>query len=307
MDDTEKAEATIAFIQSRLEKHDNDKLKEALAIGKFIFEVYYNSRYSASTSSPPMSFRALCADPRVKHDLGLSRRTLADYVRVYMQMRLYPPGTESLGLSHRIKLLIAQPRALKRISVEAVENNWTVSQTAEAVRASNPRGAAAKPAKPYPALLQVIYEISRALEHAEDIDPAEAEDDLDVSLAYSTLFESVGKMYGLAAKVEDDWSRRGYKSAPAAGIQATPEEILEASREFLGMDWDEDRLALDRSLDALCTLLREALARPEERSVGTKLMAFLSRVHGLPCASCEDLDTTMDLFPPPPDPPFSES
>lgn len=117
-----------------------NKLERALAIGQFILDDVFagdvDALRSKSASSP--SFRAFAEDQRVQQ-LGHSRKTLADYVRVYAQSLQLPDDLKALGLGHRIKLLRLPLAEQVEVAREALASGWPVRRVAAEIRRRLPR------------------------------------------------------------------------------------------------------------------------------------------------------------------------
>ena len=108
---------------------------EVLVLGKLVIDVCFNGDVAAFSSRSPKSpsFREFMHDPRISA-LGIGRRTLADYARVYLQSLTLPDGARGLDLGHRLKLLPLPADDQHELALQAAAAGWTVPALSREVR-----------------------------------------------------------------------------------------------------------------------------------------------------------------------------
>jgi len=124
----------IAHLE-KLAADDSDKLARALAIGRTIVDKVFGGDLAAFASRSPgsPSLRSLAKDPDIQA-LGISRRTLGDYVRLAAQDRQLPQELEVLDLSHREKLLRLPPEAQVELGRMTLAKDWSAHRLGIEVR-----------------------------------------------------------------------------------------------------------------------------------------------------------------------------
>ena len=127
-------DAVVAFIVLNRDK-GVDRLQEALAIGKLLLDQVFQGDVEAfrSKGRATQSLRALANHEQIA-DVGVSRRTLGDYVGVYVQQMQLPPEASGLGLSQRIKMLSLSGEELAEVAVQSAKEGWSARQVQAEVR-----------------------------------------------------------------------------------------------------------------------------------------------------------------------------
>jgi len=104
-----------------------DPLRRAIDIGKVVVELIFEGDAEALASRSPKSpsVREVAAHERVKA-LGITRRTLADYARVYLQSLRLPDHLGDLTLAQRLALLTLPEDAQDELGRVALEGALSV-------------------------------------------------------------------------------------------------------------------------------------------------------------------------------------
>ncbi|GMV42239.1 MAG: hypothetical protein AMXMBFR64_39550 [Myxococcales bacterium] len=111
------------------------ELDDVLAVGRAVLDVCFSGNPSAFVSKSPNSpsLRALMEDPRIAA-LGIGRRTIADYVRVYVQSLDFPEEAHSLDFSQRQKLLSLSKADQHEVAIQAAAAGWSAREVEREVR-----------------------------------------------------------------------------------------------------------------------------------------------------------------------------
>jgi len=146
--DEQKITVAAEYIRTVLETAGREKLGVAFKIGGYVFKEFFGSNPLAFTdrSSKSPSLRALLKHPSVA-ELGLSHRTLSDYVKVVIQKKRFdglvardklPKDVDRLGFTKRVKLLPTKRTGdLIRIIREALTENLSSDEIEELVKLAN--------------------------------------------------------------------------------------------------------------------------------------------------------------------------
>lgn len=113
----------------------NPRVDDVLRVGKMVIEVGFDGDVDAFSSRSPhsRSLREFMEDPRIAA-LGIGRRTLADYARVYLQSLTFPEGARGLELGHRLKLLPLPAKEQGELALQAAVAGWSGPALAREVR-----------------------------------------------------------------------------------------------------------------------------------------------------------------------------
>ena len=192
-------------------------------MGEYILEklfdgdvVMWGSRSRASTS-----FRALCADERLQ-DLGLTRKTLSNWVRAYMVTRRLGDLVDGLGLAHRYIL----DRCLKgsdqrRIAKLAVKHAWTARRVQDAVREANAGPTGGRTRDELPPVVLAVHHLRQTMREIKASKDGVAETtDTDVRWMYGTLSAAKVELGNVLKELAGDWQGRGHEDSPHPGEAA---------------------------------------------------------------------------------------
>lgn len=126
-------EKVISTLQSRPRRIA--ELGDVIAVGRAVLDVCFAGNPSAFASKSPNSpsLRALMQDPRIAA-LGIGRRTIADYVRVYVQSLDFPEEARSLDLAQRQKLLSLSKAEQHEVAIKAAAARWSAREIEREVR-----------------------------------------------------------------------------------------------------------------------------------------------------------------------------
>ena len=190
---------------------DQDRLADALALGKVVVEQVFKGDHvglsSRSPSSP--SFRTFAEDERVRA-LGVSRRALADHARVYMQSLVLPDDLLVLTLGQRQKLLRLEPAAQVEVGRLALAEGWSLRVLDAEVRRRKPPNAASKSKAGAKARLVARDEARRATTALAGVKLHDLSD-----AALVALSEELGSAISLAGR---EAASRGLELAVLQGV-----------------------------------------------------------------------------------------
>ena len=181
-------------------------VERALAIGTLILEDVFEGDVDAMASKSPgsPSLRAFAEDSRIRQ-LGFSRRTLADYVRLVVQDRSLPSDVAPLSLACRAKLLPLPPEAQMELGREALAAGWSAQRLGAEVRRHRSRAAGSRPPAASRARRVSRDKARRAATTLEQMDIAAFPDSL--------LLDLDKRLAGVVAEIHAEEARRGLHAA----------------------------------------------------------------------------------------------
>jgi hypothetical protein len=203
---------------ARLEKlaaDDSDKLARALGIGRTILDEVFGGDLDSFASKSPgsPSLRGLAEVPGI-NALGISRRTLGDYVRLAAQDRQLPQELAGLDLSHREKLLPLPPEAQVELGRTALAEDWSAHRLGVEVRrrGSHTTSSSARPKQGRRAARDKARRATTMLEKA-DI----------TALSNKLLLDVHERLVAVINEIDDEAVQRGLRdSRPAQGRISSP-------------------------------------------------------------------------------------
>lgn len=259
---TSDIDAAVDFINTVFGKAGSDKLDRALEVGKYLLDNLFDgdSQAFSSRSASSPSFSALCSDGRLA-DLSGGRKTLSNYVRVHILTERLPPETSTLGLSHRIKLLPAEPADQRRIAVRAAAGKWTARRVGQAVQDAARQRKGERTQESVTPAVQWTMNISHSTRRLKEEPLAEVPAD-DIQWIYRRLLEAAELLADSIENIEADWKARGESRSlhpDSEFIAVDPDKLDELIEEMTGVRLDEPESLPDE--------LRRRLERLEGRLV----------------------------------------
>lgn len=209
MTDESNIDEAVTFIVTSMGNAGSGKLKLALEVGKYLLDAFFqgDGQAFASKSSASPSFSALCSDGRLADMKGV-RKTLSNYVRVHLLTETLAPETSSLGLSHRIKLLPAEPADQQRIAVQAAAMKWSARRVEQAVRDAARKRSGKRTQESLTPAVEFSMNASYSARRLKGEPLGEVPSD-DIRWIYMRLVEAVELLEDSIEAVEADWEARG--------------------------------------------------------------------------------------------------
>jgi len=247
--DTTDIDKAVDFITTAMGTAGSEKLKLALDVGKYLLDAFFDGDGQAfsSRSSHSPSFSSLCSDGRLA-DVKGGRKTLSNYVRVHVLTESLPPETSGLGLSHRIKLLPAEPADQQRIALRAAAENWTARRVGLAVQDAARKRSGKRTQESVLPAVEFAMNVSHSTRRLSEEQLSDVPSD-DIRWIYGRLLEAAEKLADSIENIEADWEGRGESRS------------LHMNDEYVAVDADK----LDDLIEELTGVrLEEPEASPDE-------------------------------------------